>query len=159
IRAERADDDLRVEQAEAGRRLRHLFELTTEASAAKEIRIFGLAGELIGRRRTLFDELERARVRRAVRSTALTSLGWGIFGAGYLGGVALALDLAVTGRATVGALVLVLALGGQLNQQLSEITGNLRWLIHTHRAVQRLFWLMDHATAARTRLEPASPLP
>src|SRR5215470_1150630 len=84
IRAERADDDLRVEQAEAGRRLRHLFELTTEASAAKEIRIFGLAGELIGRRRALFDELERARVRRAVRSAALTSLGWAIFGAGYL---------------------------------------------------------------------------
>ena len=159
IRAERADDDLRVEQAEAGRRLRHLLELTTEASAAKEIRIFGLAGELIGRRRALFDELERARVRRAVRSAVLTTLGWAIFAAGYLAGVALALDLAVTGRATVGALVLVLALGGQLNQQLSEITGNLRWLIHTHRAVQRLFWLIDHATAARARVEPASPLP
>jgi ATP-binding cassette subfamily B protein len=65
----------------------------------------------------------------------------------------------VDGRATVGALVLVLALGGQLNQQLSEITGNLRWLIYTHRAVQRLFWLMDHAAAARRRVEPASPLP
>src|SRR5262249_33784746 len=112
-RAERADDDLRVAQAEDGRRLRHLFELTTEASAAKELRIFGLAGELIARRRALFDELERVRVRRAVRNAALTSSGWAIFAVGYLGGLALALDLAVTGRATVGALVLVLALGSQ----------------------------------------------
>lgn len=157
--AERASADLREKQAEPARLLRHLLELTTEAAAAKEVRVFGLADELVGRRRRLFDDLERARLGVVTRTTVLTSIGWAIFGAAYLAGVAFAVHLATTGRASVGAVVLVLALGGQLNQQLAELTGNVGWLVHTHRAIQHLLWLMDHAAAAKARLEPASPLP
>jgi ATP-binding cassette subfamily B protein len=156
---ERAADDLRQAQAEPGRRLRHLLELTTEAAAAKEVRIFGLADELVRRRRALFDELERTRLRLVVRSTLWTSIGWLVFGAGYLAGIGFALHLAMTGRASVGAVVLVLAVGGQLNQELAELSGNVGWLVHTYRAIQRLCWLMDHAATATARLEPASPTP
>jgi ATP-binding cassette, subfamily B, bacterial len=155
---ERAADDLRVKHAEPARRLRHLLELATEAPAAKEIRIFGLADELVGRRRSLFDELERARLRLVARSAVLTLLGWAMSGAGYLASVAFAIHLAMTGRASVGEVVLVLTLGSQLNQQLAELTGNVSWLVHTYRAIHRLFWLMDHAAAARARVEPASPV-
>jgi len=155
---ERADDDLRLTHAEPRRRLRHLRELTTEAPAAKEIRIFGLAGELVRRHRALFEELERARIRLFARSTAMTLVAWVIFGAGYMAGVAFAVHLAMTGRATIGAVVLVLALGGQLNQQLDELTSHVTWLVHTYRAIHRLFWLMDHAADARARLEPAAPV-
>src|SRR5262249_49469583 len=92
--SERAFDDLRERQAEPSRRMRHLLELTTEAAAAKEIRIFGLAGELVSRRQALFDELERARFRLVARQAAKMLIGWLIFGAGYLAGVALAVHLA-----------------------------------------------------------------
>jgi ATP-binding cassette, subfamily B, bacterial len=159
VHAERAADDLRERQAAPSRRMRHLLELTTEVDAAKEIRIFGLADEIIGRRRTLFDELERARTRLAVRTTATTSLGWLVFCAGYLAGVAFALHLAMTGRASVGAVVLTITIGGQVNQQIADLTANVSWLVHTYRAIHRLFWLMDHAAAAKARLEPASPVP
>jgi ATP-binding cassette subfamily B protein len=157
--AERASDDLRLQQAEPSRRLRHLLELTTEAAAAKEVRIFGLVDELVSRRRQLFGELERAQRRLVARATAMAAIGWVVFGAGYLAGIGFALYLATTGRATVGAVVLVLAVGGQLNQQLSDLTENVSWLVHTYRAIHRLFWLMDHAAEARARVEPASPLP
>jgi ATP-binding cassette subfamily B protein len=157
--AGRASDDLRERQAEPARLQRHLLELTTEAAAAKEIRIFGLADELVARRRRLFDELERGFVRLARRTTLVGALGWLIFGAGYLAGVGFAVHLALGGRASVGAVVLVLTVGGQLNQQLAELSDTVSWLVHTHRAIQRLLWLMDHAAAARARVEPAAPVP
>jgi ATP-binding cassette subfamily B protein len=155
----RDSDDQRQRQAEPARLRRHLLELTTEPAAAKEIRIFGLAGELVGRRRRLFDELERARVRLTLRNSALTLGGWLIFSAGYLGGVGYAVHLALTGRASVGAVALVLTLGGQLNHQLASLASNVTWLVETHRAIQRLLWLIDHAEAAQARLAPAAPIP
>jgi len=158
LRGERTADDLRERQAEPARRLRHLLELATGAPAAKEVRIFGLADELIDRRRALFDQLERERTRIAVRSTAVTSIGWLVFGTGYLAGVAFAVHLALAGRASLGAVVLVLAVGAQLNQQLDEMTTTTTWLVHTYRAIRRLFWLLDHAAAAHARIEPASPV-
>jgi len=158
-RAERADADLREKQAEPGRVRRHLLELTTRAAAAKEVRIFGLARELIDRRRRLFDELQREQLRLARRNTLTTSIGWAIFGAGYVAAVAFAVELATTGRASVGQVVLVLTLGAQLNQQMSELSGHLGWMVHTGRAIRRLLWLMDYAGAARGRLEPANAVP
>jgi ATP-binding cassette subfamily B protein len=159
VLAERASDQLRDRHAEPARRLRHLLELTTEAAAAKEVRIFGLAGELVSRRRRLFDELEQVRVRLATRTTAMTLIGWAIFGAGYLAGVGFAVHLAMSGRTSVGAVVLVLTIGAQLNHQLAELTDHASWLVRTYRAIQRLLWLMDHAASAKARIEPASPLP
>lgn len=157
--AERAADQLRERHAEPSRRLRHLLELATEAPAAKEIRIFGLAGELVRRRGELFHDLERTRLRLVTRSTARTLAGWLVFGAGFVGGLAYTVELAHSGRASVGAVVLVLALGAQLNQHLAELTTNLSWFVQTHRAIRRLLWLMDHASAARAHVEPASPVP
>jgi ATP-binding cassette subfamily B protein len=157
VRGERAADDLRERQAEPARRLRHLLEVATGAAAAKEVRIFGLADELVDRRRALFDELERARGRIAMRNTAWTSIGRVVFGAGYIASLAFAVHLAVTGRASLGAVVLVLAVGAQLNQQLDEMAGTTTWLVHTYRAIRRLFWLLDHAALAHARVEPVSP--
>ena len=59
----------------------------------------------------------------------------------------------------MGAVVLVLSLGAQVNHQLSELAGHLAWLVNTHRAVGRLVWLMDHADQARAALEPRDPAP
>jgi ATP-binding cassette, subfamily B, bacterial len=159
VRVERADADLRERQAEPTRVSRHLLELTTEAAAAKEVRVFGLADELLNRRRRLFDDLERERLHLGRRKTVMTSIGWAIFGAGYIAGVGFAVHLAMTGRASVGAVVLVLALGAQLNQQLAELTGNVSWLVHTHRMIRHLLWLMDYAASAQARLEPTAPVP
>jgi ATP-binding cassette subfamily B protein len=155
--AERAEADLRERQAAPARARRAIVELGTEPPAAKEIRIFGLADELAGRRRRLFDELERDHARVTRRNLALGAIGWAVFGAGYVLAAGFAVELAGTGRATVGAVVLVLALGGQLNQQLAELAGQVRWLVHTHRAVRRMLWLVDYADGARARVAPPRP--
>jgi ATP-binding cassette subfamily B protein len=157
--AERANVRLRESQAELERMRRHLLELATQAAPAKEMRIFGLAGEVIDRRHELWRSLDRAKLRLAVRNNTLTSLGWVLFTAGYVGAVALVIQMTLDGRASVGAVVLVLSLGAQVNHQLSELAGHLAWLVNTHRAVGRLVWLMDHADQARATLEPRDPAP
>src|SRR6266545_8323797 len=119
MRAQRQWLRLRESQAESNRVLRHLQDLTTQLSAAKEIRIFGLTDELLRRRRSLFFDLERARMRQSIRATALTALGWLFFSACFVAALAFTIDLMGRGEATVGAVVLVLGLGSQINMQLA----------------------------------------
>jgi ATP-binding cassette, subfamily B, bacterial len=154
---ERASAALRERQAERRRMADHLVDLTTGAGAAKEVRVFGLAGALVARHRALVAALDGEELRLEVRNTALTSLAWTLFAAGYLGALALAVSLAAGGAASVGAVVLVLSLGARVNDQVSELAGHAAWLVRTHRAVRRLTWLMDYAAAEHVRFQPRTP--
>jgi ATP-binding cassette, subfamily B, bacterial len=157
FRTEKAEADLTERQAEPSRVSRHLFELATRAAAAKEVRVFGLSGELLARRRRLFDELERQQMKLAARNTLVTALGWLLFAAGYLAAIFFAVHLVTLGRASVGAVVLVLSLGAQVNQQLTTTADYLSWAVHSHRAIRRFMWLMDYARTAEERLAPRTP--
>jgi ATP-binding cassette subfamily B protein len=159
LAAERANVRLKESHAEPERMRRHLLELATQVAPAKEIRIFGLAAEIVDRRHQVWRVLDRAKLALAIRNNTFTSLGWVLFTAGYVGAVALVVRMTLDGGASVGAVVLVLSLGSQVNQQLSDLAGNLAWLVNTHRAVGRLVWLMDYADSARQALEPAQPAP
>jgi ATP-binding cassette subfamily B protein len=150
---------LRESQAEPNRLLRHLQELTTETAAAKEIRIFGLNDVLVQRRRTLFRDLERVRLRQGLRLTALTAAGWAVFAGCFVLAVAYTVDLASRQLVSVGAVVLVLGLGMQINFQLAILVANISWLIRTKSAVTKLLWLRDYAVQARVGREPVYPAP
>lgn len=144
-------------QAESNRMLRHYFELMTEAPAAKEVRIFGLTDELLRRRRALFDELEAGRVSLGVRRVLLSTAAWLLFAAGYVAAIAWTVHAASRGDATVGDVVLVLAIGNQVDQQLADLGENVAWFVRTHRAVRRLRWFSDYADDAHAALAPPSP--
>jgi ATP-binding cassette, subfamily B, bacterial len=159
FRAEKASANLDEKHAEPHRVRRHLFDLLTAAPAAKEVRIFGLAGELAARRRRLFDQLERDQLRLQLRSAALNAGGWLVFAAGYLAAVVFTVHLVAIGRASVGSVVLVLSLGAQVDQQLGNTAENITWFVHAHRAVRRLLWLMSYAESAHEKLRPATPRP
>jgi ATP-binding cassette subfamily B protein len=155
--AQRAETRLRESQAEPNRLLRHLQDLTTDAAAAKEVRIFGLSRLLLQRRRTLFGELERLRVRQRVRLTVLTAAAWAFFSACFVAAIAFTVDLATRQQVTVGAVMLVLGLGAQVNMLLAILVSNIAWLIRTQSAVMKLLWLRDYAVRAHVDLEPAHP--
>ena len=156
-RAQHSESDLIETQAEDNRVLRHLMELTTEPPAAKEIRLYGLADELIERRRRLFNRLEARRVRLARRNAAVVSLAWAFFALAYVAAVAGSVQLAEQGRVSVGAVVLVLGLGAQIGGQLSELAFLVAWFVSSHRAVRRLVWFRDYADAAHAAVAPAEP--
>jgi ATP-binding cassette subfamily B protein len=156
-RAEQRAIALLDEQAEDTRLLRHLMDLSTEPAAAKEVRIYGLADELLDRRAVLFRKMEDRRVRLTARTAAGISAYWALFGAAYAGAIAWTVHAATVGRTTVGAVVLILTLGAQLNNQLAELALNVAWFSRSLRAVRRLVWFDDHAAQAHSAVEPESP--
>jgi ATP-binding cassette subfamily B protein len=146
-------------QAEDNRVLRHYYELATLHTSAKEVRIFGLGEELLARRRTLYDRLERERRDLSAHRVTVSSVAWLVFAAAYVGALAFTVHAATTGRATIGDAVLVLTIGSQLDQQLAELGENVAWFVRTHRAVRRLLWFTDYADRAHAGLRPSAPAP
>ena len=144
-------------QAEDNRILRHHYELATLPTSAKEVRVFGLTEELLGRRRRLFDRLEGQRRALSRERVALSSGAWGLFAAGYVAALAFTARAVARGEATVGDAVLVLTIGSQIDQQLAELGENVAWFVRTHRAVRRLRWFSDYAEGTHESLAPTEP--
>ena len=146
--AEERSIDLVDRQAEHSRVLRHLMDLTTHPDPAKELRIYGLADELLARRVQLFDELEAEHTRQSVGNVARISIGWVLFAAAYGAALWWTVDAAQSGTESVGAVVLVLTLGAQLNSQLADLAYNVAWFARSLRAVRRLVWFTEYADDA-----------
>jgi ATP-binding cassette subfamily B protein len=145
------------EQSESNRVLRHFYELATKPESAKEIRVFGIAEEVLRRRRALFDELEADRQRLARREVVTATGAWILFATGFILAVTWTAAAVRRGDATVGDIVLVLSLGGQVDRQLTELGDNVAWFVRTHRAVRRLRWFTDYADSAHASLTPRQP--
>jgi len=158
FRNEKAQTDLRERQTGPGRVRRHLFGLVTSAAAAKEVRIFGLTGVLAGRRRLLTRQLEGDRRATARRGHLLNLAGSLVFAAGYLAALLLVVHLAAGGRASLGAVVLVMALGAQVNGQVEVLADQIAWTVRTHRAVVRFLWLTDYARDRAAAVTPTRPV-
>jgi ATP-binding cassette, subfamily B, bacterial len=159
IAAQRAATRMRESQAEPNRLGRHYAELAMEPAAAKEIRIFGLRDMLFERFEALFERLERERLRLGIRTTAQTMVSWLVFSLAFVAATAFTANLVVLGQASVGTLMLVLALVGQLNAQLSIVVSNANWLIRTHSAVLKLVWLRDYARDAHHTMDGVAHVP
>jgi ATP-binding cassette subfamily B protein len=149
-RFEQEQVDLMERQAESSRVLGHLGELAIQPGPAKELRVFELGQEVLARHQSLYESLERDRLRVVVRRTAKMAGGWVLFAAAYAGAIAYTAHLAHAGTLTVGAVVLVLSLGGQMNQVLSELAWNVSWLVQSQRASGRLLWLTRYARTSAT---------
>ena len=145
VHAQRVAARLREEHAEVNRRLRHLQDLTTHPSPAKEVRIYELIATLMQRRRGLFDGLERVRVHHELPTTGLLVGAWLFFALAYVAALAVTINLATEQQVSAGAVVLVLGLGSLLIGQLAELAYNLAWMIRTERAVAKLLWLVEYA--------------
>jgi ATP-binding cassette subfamily B protein len=61
------------------------------------------------------------------------------------------------GEASLGTVLLLTALGTQINYQLAILVSNVNWLIRTHAAVLKLSWLRDYARHAHAAAVPGSP--
>ncbi|MFP5318710.1 MAG: ABC transporter ATP-binding protein [Acidimicrobiia bacterium] len=158
-RAERVVNGANVATAQQGRLEAHLFGLSTTASPAKEVRVFGLGAELADRRRRAWDDVTDTVARAQLRSGLLRTAGWLPFAAGYLAAVGLALVRAGQGEATPGDVLLVMVLSGQVNGQVAQVLHVANRSATAVRVLGHLFWLEDHARDAIARTTPAEPVP
>ena len=159
LRIEKLWERVRQEHAEARRSMALLSELATTAPAGKEIRVFDLAEELERRYRSTFETVDRRERSVDVRAGLMSAAGWGCFALGYMAAVALVVYRAVAGDLSVGAVVVTLSLGAQVNRQVTELVDNARWFARTTEAVGRYRWLADYSARAHTALVPADPAP
>lgn len=144
--------------AEPNRAVRHLFGLTSSAGPAKEMRIFGLADELLRRYRRLWEDISAEQNRSELQASGLTAGGWLVFAFGHIAAIIFVVVRAVDGLATAGDVILALTLSGQVNQQVGGAAGLVGWLQRSLKVVGRYLWLEDYAAnAARVRSEELPP--
>ncbi len=148
IRNERRWRNMWRDNAEDHRLLTRLFEVGTKPDAAKEVRLFGLAGDLHRRHVETFERIECRRRGVSVQGAVLKGLGWAVFAGGYMAAVVLVVRRAVAGDLSVGDAVLVLGLGGQVNGQVSELVYLTSWWSRTVEAVGHYRWLVDRSREA-----------
>ncbi|MDQ3978233.1 MAG: ABC transporter ATP-binding protein/permease [Actinomycetota bacterium] len=158
-RAERLVNAANVATAQQSRLETHLFGLSTTASPAKEVRVFGLGAELADRRRRAWDDVTDTVARAQLRSGLLRTAGWLPFAAGYLAAVGLALAHSGRGEATPGDVLLVMVLSGQVNGQVAQLLHVANRSATAVRVLGHLFWLEDHARDAIARTTPTEPAP
>ncbi len=137
-----------------------MFTLASTAGPAKELRVYGLDGEITARHHALLKGIHRVRQRAEVRAELWPAAGWAVFGLGFIGAVALVVQRALHGLATPGDVALVISLAGQLDSTVSGTVQLLAWLQQTLRAATYYLWLVDYAETAMQSARPARmPVP
>lgn len=140
---ERSADEL----AAPSRRLaRHLFELATTASPAKEVRVARIGRKLSDKGRQAWLSWYGLTAHARWRSAAWHMAAWAVFGLGYIGAIVF---VATVVRGTAAQVLLVLAAGSRLSAYVGAAVGELGFL----RGIwldgsRRLAWLEDYAQAA-----------
>ena len=124
---------------------RHLFVTATTAAPGKEVRVARIEDRLVADRRAAWERSYQP-VAHAYRQSAVWhTLGWAIFGVGYVGAVAF---VALSLHASAGKVLLVLAAGARLSAYIGATVGEIGFLrgIWLDGSI-RLAWLEDYAAA------------
>ena len=152
-----------VEASEAsaadGRLAREHFQTATEYSFSKEVRVFGLADEMLGRHRRASEAARATMVRAAFRGAAWEAFGGFVAVAANIGALALIVLQAQDGRADIYDLVLTLRLTSMLSGQISDIANTTGMLVQTLQVAVRHIWLLDYAREQHSERSGRVPAP
>lgn len=150
--AERAAEE---RGAQDERQSRHLFDLATTAGPGKEVRVTGLGRQLAADRRAAWDRWYDEVAPERWRSALWHSLGWAVFGAGFVGMVVFTASVIDAPSAEV---LLVLAAGSRLSGYIGATVGEIGFLRGMWMdGSQRLAWLEDYAAALDEDADAAVP--
>ena len=141
-RGERAGCRARPPPPTDNRRARHLFVLSLDAAAAKELRTCGLGdGGPVAAARGRGTRRPAILWAGEVRADALRAAGQLAFAVAYVAATLLVLRDAVAGQRTVGDVVLVITLASQVNQQVTAAVTILQQLQRAARSMTDLAWM------------------
>ncbi len=143
--------------AEPSRRALMLYELAADRTAAGELRLFRLRGELLRRFAAEHASIRQIHVQLNVRAQWARLAGRTGFLVGYLGAIVLVVHRAATGAASVGEVAMTAVLAGQV---LTLVVGSAeltQWLLRTLTASARFLYL-ERAAAGDGRAA-AMPVP
>src|SRR5207248_11266264 len=108
------------EDAASDERLaREYFQTGTSYGFAKEVRVFGMADEMLGRHRRASETARTKMVRAAVRGAAWDAFGGFIAVVAHMGALAYVVYRAQHGQASPGEVVMTMRLTSMLNAQIA----------------------------------------
>ena len=154
IMVEAAEDS-----AADGRLAREHFQTATEYSFSKEVRVFGLADEMLGRHRRASEAARSRMVRAAFRGAAWEALGGFVAVAANIGALALIVYQAQQGKADIYDLIITLRLTSMLSGQISDIANSTAMLVQTLQVAIRHLWLLDYARQQHSERSGRVPAP
>lgn len=146
-RAQSMVDRARDASAAADRLARHLFKLSTDPGAAKELRVFGLTSDIRRRHAGQWQASTAARWRAERSAAVVRTAGQLVFAVGYIGAVLLVVSQAAAGQRSVGDVVLAVTLAAQVNQQVAAGLALAQQLQRLAGVFTRFRWLRDFVTA------------
>ncbi|WP_202818447.1 ATP-binding cassette domain-containing protein [Streptomyces luteocolor] len=140
-----------------------LARLATSPSAGKELRVFDAGPELRSRARRLRRRADAVSGRAQWRVAAIGSVAGLLNSLGLIGAVAFVVHLAVTGRTTLGAVLLGVVLAGRFTGHVGGLVQATGAVVELLQNAERLRWLRTYAERAgappTTTAEPASAAP
>jgi ATP-binding cassette subfamily B protein len=136
--AENALDRAKMKTAEPTRIALNLFQLSTTARYAAELRVFGVASELRQRHAQLWAATTRGLSRAHLVALCLRAAGQLIFALAYIGAVLVVVRSAISGHRSVGDVVLVITLAMQVNQNVTAAVTFLQQLQRLAGSYRRL---------------------
>jgi ATP-binding cassette subfamily B protein len=137
----------------ADRRLAGLiFDLSANASAAGELRSYGLAPRLRSLHAGLTASLDRRAAREARQVLAVQSAGWLLYAAGLMAAIAFVVVRASASppnsAISLGTVLMTVSLIRRSRAQLARAASGSAGMIATLATADRLLWLEDHHAAA-----------
>jgi ATP-binding cassette subfamily B protein len=147
-----------LDTAEERRGAQHLFTLASAASAAQEVRTYGLGAELLRRHRRASDAAHRALHTALFRSVAVSAAGWALFPLAYVAAVLLVVRETVAGRATPGDVAQTLTLASAVVNAAGRVLDLASSTLRIRTTTEHYSWLSDQANATSGRTPPPARL-
>jgi ATP-binding cassette subfamily B protein len=128
-----------------------LFGLTTDTTAAAEIRAYGLSTHLAAEHRRLVTEIDRRSSRQALQVLGVQALGWLLYAGLLMGAIAFVVVRSVDGALSLGTVLMTVSLIRRSRNQLASAAQGSGAMVSTLATADRLFWLEDHAAEQARR--------
>ena len=155
--AKRISKQAENDMAATARLATMIFGLTSDVTAAGEIRAYGLSGYLSEEHSRLRGEVDRRSRREAWAVLAVQSAGWLLYSALLMGAIAFVVVRATDGALSLGTVLMSVSLIRRSRNQLAAAASNSGAMISTLATADRLFWLQDHAAEQHAAAGTGTP--
>ncbi|SDN00057.1 ATP-binding cassette, subfamily B [Lentzea albidocapillata subsp. violacea] len=137
----------RAANAEGLRLEARLHGLVVDPRTAGELRISESLPHVDALAAQTWDRARRTMFRARLAAAGWQFGGWAVYAVGYLGALLLCMHFVATGRATLGDLVLLLTLTGQLRGQVGAVVAEVSSIHDARQNISHLAWLRRHGAA------------
>jgi ABC-type multidrug transport system fused ATPase/permease subunit len=150
-RGQRVVRSAETDSAEQYRLQSHLFDMATSPVEGKEVRVAGTGEHLARLQNAAWLAANEVRIRARLKAAGWKLLGWLLFTAAFVAGLALVMYRAARGAATVGDIVLTITVAANLRQSVQFAVTRATDAAGAGRLIEPYLWLRDYSANERAK--------